>query len=305
MKILITGGKGMLGRTLQREFGAHEITIADLPDWDITDEAQLTAKMAEIAPDVIIHCAAMTRVDDCESKRDLAFRLNEQGCANVARAAKAVNARLFAISTDYVFSGDVPENADTDQPWEWSETDTPRPRTVYGASKFAGEQMIQAIYPDNSVILRIAWLYGAGGPSFVHTMAKLAFQDGPALKVVNDQLGNPTSTKVVADVIRFLLQHPDVSGIVHGTCTGVCSWYDLTKELFALLSEIPSIKSSNRQLRALQPCTTAEFPRPAPRPHNSALKKEVLALLGYSTPDWRAALADFVTSEFANFPPIC
>jgi len=281
MKILITGGKGMLGRTLQKELAAHELVVADLPEWDITDDQDFLAKTAAEAPDVIIHCAAMTKVDDCETNRELAFKLNEMGSRNVALAAKVCGARLIAISTDYVFSGEPPR-----EPWAWSETDIPRPRTVYGASKFAGEQMIQMILPE-AVILRIAWLYGAGGPSFIHTMAKLGAQAGDPLKVVNDQRGNPTSTKVVADVIAFLLTKPDVSGIVHGTCEDQCTWYELTVELFRLLG----LK------RGVVPCTTAEFPRPAPRPKNSALKKSVLNLLGYRTLNWKDALAEFIATE--------
>ena len=278
MKILITGGKGMLGRTLQKHLAGHELTIADLPDWDITKDTDFVAKVAAVNPELIVHCAAMTKVDDCEAKRDLAFKLNEEGSRNVALAAKTCGARLIAISTDYVFSGEPPK-----EPWAWSETDIPRPRTVYGASKFAGEQMIQMILPD-AVILRIAWLYGEGGPSFVHTMAKLGAQAGGPLKVVNDQRGNPTSTDVVANVIKFLITKPEVSGIIHGTCEDQCTWYDLTVELFRLLD----LK------REVVPCSTDEFPRPAPRPHNSALKKSVLNLLGYRTPNWKVALANFI-----------
>ena len=282
MRILVTGGKGMLGRTLQRALSEHEIVVADLPEWDITDSDGFMEKTLAAKPDAVVHCAAMTKVDDCETNRDLAFRLNEEGSRNVALAAKAVGARLIAISTDYVFSGDPPR-----EPWAWGETDIPRPRTVYGASKFAGEQMVQMIMPE-AAIVRIAWLYGAGGPSFVHTMAKLGAQEGAPLKVVDDQRGNPTSTDVVADVVKFLLSKPDVSGIVHGTCEGACTWYDLTVELFRLLG----------CSREVVPCTTEEFPRPAPRPRNSALRKSVLNLLGYRTPDWKAALADFVAKEF-------
>lgn len=272
----------MLGRTLQKALSEHTIIVADLPEWDITAGEALTAAVTAAAPDVIIHCAAMTKVDDCETKRDLAYRLNEEGSRHVACAARSAGARLIAISTDYVFSGEPPQ-----EPWAWRETDVPAPRTVYGASKYAGEQAILAELPE-ATIVRIAWLYGAGGPSFVHTMAKLGAQAGAPLKVVDDQVGNPTSTSVVAAVIQFLLKHPEVSGIVHGTCEGVCSWYDLTVELFRLLG----LK------REVVPCTTAEFPRPAPRPKNSALAKEVLGLLGYKTPDWKTALADFVQKEF-------
>lgn len=282
MKILITGGKGMLGRTLQRHFAAHELIVADLPEWDITDDAAFTEKVARVAPDVIIHCAAMTKVDDCEVKRDLAFKLNEEGSRNVAIAAKTCGARLIAISTDYVFSGEPPT-----EPWAWGEQDVPRPRTVYGASKFAGEQMIEMILPD-AIILRIAWLYGSGGPSFVHTMAKLGAQEGAPLKVVNDQRGNPTSCDAVADVIAFLLTKPEVSGIIHGTCEGQCTWYDFACEIKRLLPTFT---------REITPCTTAEYPRPAPRPVNSALKKSTLNLLGYRTPTWQKALADFVAQE--------
>ena len=286
MKIVITGGKGMLGRTLQKELAEHEIVVADLPDWDITDDEGFLTKLMAVAPDVVIHCAAMTNVDACESDRDRAFRLNEEGSRNVALACAACGARLFAISTDYVFSGEPPR-----EPWAWSETDIPRPRTVYGLSKFSGEQMVQMLNSD-ATVLRIAWLYGAGGPSFVHTMAKLGAEEGAPLRVVNDQRGNPTSAKAVADVIRFLLTRPDVSGIVHATCEDQCTWYDLACEVKRLMG--------GRFPRAVEPCTIEEFPRPAPRPHNSALKKSVLNVLGYRTPNWKKALADFVSAEFAR-----
>ena len=286
MKIVITGGKGMLGRTLQKELAEHEIVVADLPDWDITDDEGFLRKLMAAAPDVVIHCAAMTNVDACEADRNLAFKLNEEGSRNVALACSACGARLFAISTDYVFSGEPPR-----EPWAWSETDIPRPRTVYGLSKFSGEQMVQMLNSD-ATVLRIAWLYGAGGPSFVHTMAKLGAEAGAPLRVVNDQSGNPTSAKAVADVIRFLLTRPDVSGIVHATCEDQCTWYDLACEVKRLMGD--------RFPRAVEPCTTEEFPRPAPRPHNSALKKSVLNVLGYRTPNWKKALADFVSAEFAR-----
>ncbi len=279
MKIVITGGNGMLGRTLCAELAAHTCVVADLPDWDITNAARFAEQLAAEQPDVVIHCAAMTKVDDCETNEALAYKLNEEGSLNVARACAAVGARLFAISTDYVFSGEPPS-----EPWEWDEAETPRPRTVYGMSKFAGEQVILANCP-NAVILRIAWLYGKGGPSFVHTMLKLGEQAGDPLKVVDDQVGNPTSTKTVADVIQFLLTRPDVSGVVHATCEGTCSWYEFACAIKRLCPTFT---------REIVPCTTDEFPRPAPRPRNSALKKGTLNLLGYHTPSWQEALANFL-----------
>lgn len=286
MKILITGGNGMLGRTLSRSFSAdgHEVIIADLPDWDITRDGETAAKIMEVSPDVVVHCAAMTKVDDCESNRELAFKINEDGSRNVALAAKLAGARLFAISTDYVFSGEPPR-----EPWAWSEQDIPRPRTVYGASKAAGEQLMTMIYPE-TVILRIAWLYGEGGPSFVHTMMKLGEKEGDPLKVVNDQRGNPTSCDTVADVIKFLFSRPDVSGIVHATCEEQCSWYDFAVEIKRLVLERGGIF-----VRDIVPCTTEEFPRAAPRPRNSALKKSILNVLGYRTPTWKKALKAFLS----------
>ena len=285
MKILITGGKGMLGRTLVKALAGHELAVADLPEWDILDAEGFVSRMKAFSPDAVVHCAAMTKVDDCESQRELAYRLNETGSRNVALACRECGARLVAISTDYVFSGEAPSEL-----WSWRETDEPAPRTVYGASKLAGEKQVLSICPNTSAVLRIAWLYGSGGPSFVHTMAKLGAQEGAPLKVVDDQRGNPTSTAVVAEEVRFLLERPDVCGVVHGTCEGVTTWYGLTCELKRLLG--------GRFPREIVPCTTDEFPRPAPRPRNSALENAVLKSLGHCAPGWREALAQFVAEEF-------
>ncbi len=280
----------MLGRTLVKILSAdgHDVVVADLPEWDITDADSFMSGVLEVSPDLVVHCAAMTNVDGCESDRALAFRLNEEGSRNVAVACKVSGARLIAISTDYVFSGNPPS-----EPWAWGEADLPGPATVYGESKLAGERMVSMINGDNSVILRIAWLYGAGGPSFVHTMARLGAEAGQPLKVVDDQRGNPTSASVVADVVRFLIGRADIKGVVHGTCEEQCSWYEFALEIKRLLGD--------RFVREIVPCSTAEFPRPAPRPRNSALKKSVLNVAGYRTRRWKDALADFVASgEFGQ-----
>ena len=283
MKIVITGGKGMLGRTLQKELAEHEIVVADLPDWDITDDEGFLRKLMAAAPDVVIHCAAMTNVDACEADRDLAFKLNEEGSRNVALACSACGARLFAISTDYVFSGEPPR-----EPWAWSETDIPRPRTVYGLSKFSGEQMVQMLNSD-ATVLRIAWLYGAGGPSFVHAMMNLADGSRPVLKVVDDQHGNPTSALAVARHLGILLDHPELTGTFHLTCEGEATWADFSREIFRLAGRHQQVA----------PCATADFPRPAPRPLNSRLEKRMLRLCGLPPmPDWHDALAEFMALEF-------
>lgn len=281
MKILITGGKGMLGRTLKRRLeSANSIFVADLPECDILDSASLHAAFDAFQPDAVLHCAAMVNVDRCESEKETAFRLNETGSANVAQACKRCGARLIAISTDYVFDGAKSE--------AYTEDDACHPMTVYGASKLAGERAVFSQLPD-AVVLRIAWLYGRGGPSFVHTMAGLGSIDGEALKVVDDQRGNPTSAESVADAVEFILAHPEIRGAVHGTCDGVCSWYGFASELFRLLG----LK------RVLVPCTTQQFPRPAPRPANSALEKGVLKAAGFKPKFWKDALREFVAEEFA------
>ena len=280
MKLLITGGKGMLGRTLQQEFKDCELVIADLPEADITDPAGFDAFLAKASPDAVIHCAAMTAVDKCETETDLAYRLNAFGTANVAAACHRHHVRLIAISTDYVFEGDA------DRPY--SEFDRPNGgNTVYGKSKFAGEEAIRNHCPDH-VICRISWLYGSGGPSFVHAMMKLSDGTRPELKVVADQHGNPTSTTAVARQLRNILECRELVGTFHLTCEGEATWAEFAAEIFRLAGKTQKII----------PCTTDEFPRPAPRPKNSRLEKRMLRLAGLPPmPDWHEALAEFMRTE--------
>ena len=281
MKVLLTGGKGMLGRTLCAELTDFEVLPTDLPEADITDAAGFDALLKKERPDAVIHCAAMTAVDKCETEIDFAYKLNAFGTANVASACRRNNIRLIAISTDYVFEGD------SDRPY--NEFDLPSGgRTVYGKSKFAGEEAIRRHCPDH-VICRISWLYGAGGPSFVHAMMNLADGTRPELKVVADQIGNPTSTLAVARKLREILNNPMLTGTFHLTCEGEGSWADFAAEIFRLAGKEQKIV----------PCTTAEFPRPAPRPANSRLDKMMLRLSGLSPmPHWKDALAEFMSSEF-------
>ena len=281
MKLLITGGKGMLGRTLQQEFRDCELVIADLPEADITDPAGFDAFLAQAAPDAVIHCAAMTAVDKCETEIDLAYKLNAFGTANVAAACHRHGVRLIAISTDYVFEGS------SDRPY--CEFDLPSGgNTVYGKSKFAGEEAVRRHCPDH-VICRISWLYGPGGPSFVHAMMKLADGTRPELKVVADQHGNPTSTLAVARQLRNILGRRELVGTFHMTCEGEATWAEFAAEIFRL---------AGKEQRIV-PCTTEEFPCPAPRPKNSRLEKMMLRLAGLPPmPDWREALAEFMRLEF-------
>jgi len=278
MRLLITGAEGMLGRTLMRTLAEVEPIGVDIDECDITDAAAITTLMERIRPDTVLHGAAMTAVDRCESESDLAWRVNAIGTGNVAIAAHRNGARLIAISTDYVFSGDL------DRPYhEW---DAVGPRSVYGHSKLAGEELVRTHCPDH-VIARTAWLYGPGGPSFVHTMLRLGVEDGPPLKIVNDQIGNPTSTVALAGAIRSLLNAP-VGGTFHLSCEGEATWYELACEVFA----------SQGLTREVIPCGTQEYPTPAPRPKNSRLEKRALSLHGLPRmPDWRESLHGFLAEE--------
>ena len=280
MKILITGANGMLGRTLRSELKDFEIIPTDLPEGDITNASLFDLLLKKHAPDAVIHCAAMTAVDKCESEKDLAYKLNALGSTNVAASCHRNNIRLIAISTDYVFDGS------SDFPY--TEFDRPTGgHTVYGKSKFAGEEAIRCHCPDH-VICRISWLYGAGGPSFVHAMLKLADGTRPELKVVDDQRGNPTSTSAVARALRHILNNKELVGTFHLTCEGEASWAEFAAEIFRL---------KNIEQKII-PCRTDEFPRPAPRPANSRLEKMMLRLAGLPPmPHWQEALKEFLESE--------
>ena len=274
----------MLGRTLVRELGGEfEVIPTDLPEADITDEVSLDAVFEQHAPDVVIHCAAMTAVDRCETERDFAFRLNARGTANVAALCNRRGIKLIAVSTDYVFDGD------SYRPYNEFDRATGG-RTVYGQSKFAGEEAVRTLCP-NHVIARISWLYGAGGPSFVHAMMSLADGSRPVLKVVADQLGNPTSAVAVARALKGVLNRSGLCGTFHLTCEGEATWAEFAEEIFRLAGKNQKV----------QPCTTEEFPRPAPRPKNSRLDKMGLRLAGLPPmSDWKDALAEFMATEFAG-----
>ncbi len=264
----------MLGSTLQRYLREHDLLVADLPEVDITDAAGMDETIQRFAPALVIHCAAATNVDGCEADPDTALKVNAIGSAAVAAAAGRAGARIIAISTDYVFDGQA------DRPYD--EFDPPAPQTVYGISKLAGEAAVRAHCPDHTII-RTAWLYGERGPSFLHTMLKLGRQEGAPLKVVQDQRGNPTSTDALARLIVQLIHNP-LPGVIHGSCEGEATWFDFAVEIFQRYN----LK------RALVPCSTQEFPRPAPRPANSSLDNRVLRVAGMDPmPHWRDALADF------------
>ncbi len=273
MKILITGSTGLLGRELVKKFSRHSLLLPSSNELNVTNAAQVYRFCRENKPDVIIHSAAYTNVDACEIKPELAFAVNADGSKNIAQAAYESGARLVGISSDYVFDGKL------NRPY--SEYDVPfGPLSVYGQSKLLGEQNIQNSC-DNWVIVRVSWLYGEGGKNFVSTMLKAARSGLPEIKVVNDQIGNPTSTVSAAAAIERLLK-TDFRGIVHATCEGEASWFDFAQEIF---------RAAGINQKVV-PCTTEEYPRPAPRPRNSRLENRVLRELQLPPMlDWRKELS--------------
>jgi dTDP-4-dehydrorhamnose reductase len=262
----------------------YRVTGIDLPEVDITDLSQVFKTVQGVRPDVIIHAAAYTDVDGCESNSKTAFTVNRDGTWNVAQACAEMGCRLIYYSTDYVFDGT--------KTTPYVETDLLDPQTVYGKSKLAGEEAVLESL-DDFAILRIAWVYGCQGKNFVKTMIRLGKQqvaDREAgksvslLKVVNDQIGNPTWTEEIVKQTATVLEN-DLQGVYHATGEGVASWYEFARQIF-----------ENLHLEVdIQPCTTAEFPRPAPRPAHSALENGRLKKAGLNVMrDYRVALDEFL-----------
>jgi dTDP-4-dehydrorhamnose reductase len=276
VKILVTGAKGMLGRTLVPSLEKHEVLPVDIEEMDILEEIEINRVFSQFRPDAVVHCAAMTDVDGCEKSPHLAMAINGTASGNIAKASQEYGSRMIAISTDYVFNGNL------ERPY--LELDPTAPETAYGRSKLAGERLIQQNCEDH-LIMRIAWLYGQGGPSFVHTIGNLLNVQGEPLRVVNDQIGNPTSCADVAGAIIEYLQDRKLTGVVHNTCEGEATWFDLACQL-------KDLKGASRDI---VPCTSEEFPRPAKRPANSRLENRVRKDLGFpDLKDWRLSLELFI-----------
>ncbi len=280
MKILITGAKGQLGRDLVR-MGSDTHTLVPFcrTELDVTNQEQTLSIIRSTAPNVIIHAAAYTAVDTAESHEEYAFRVNAIGARNIMVAAEQIGAKVCYVSTDYVFDGNG------DKPY--GEYDITHPTSVYGKSKLAGEQLTQSL-SSRYFIVRTSWLYGCYGNNFVKTMLKLG-AERESLRVVNDQIGSPTYT---VDLARFLLQlvTTESYGIYHASNSGVCSWYEFAKEIFAEAGMSTSVI----------PCTTAEFPRPAPRPKYSVLGNMAIRTNGFRPlQSWQDALHAFMKEYVA------
>ncbi|MFH1148163.1 MAG: dTDP-4-dehydrorhamnose reductase [Pseudomonadota bacterium] len=275
MRILVLGARGMLGTDLVARIRLLHTVIAHThADWDIADETACRKGIASSNADVVINCAAFTRVDDCEQNREKAFLVNGEAVRFISEACSVHGARLIQMSTDYVFNGR--KNS------PYRENDIPDPISVYGRSKLKGEEYASGI-PD-SLIVRTSWVFGKNGTNFVSTIRKLAGEKD-TLRIVDDQAGSPTFTIDLASAISDLIEKK-TSGIVHVTNSGVCTWYEFAKEI---------VRISGYSNVGLVPIKTSELDRPAPRPPYSVLDNARYAeITGDFLRPWQGALKDYL-----------
>ena len=252
---LILGANGQLGKSLQTVLTANDIsfTAVDHQTLDITDRDACIKLFNSLSPEVVVNCAAWTAVDLAEDNKAEAFRINCDATRNIAIASREVNAINVHVSTDYVFSGVADAPYDVDSPTA--------PVSVYGKSKLCGEVAVTEEYPERSYIVRTAWLYSPHGGNFVKTMIRKA-RSASAVRVVSDQLGQPTLAANLAQHIVDLVANQAPFGIFHGTNSGIASWYDLTVEIYTQLGVDTSLVS---------PVPTSEYPTKAVRPQYSVL----------------------------------
>lgn len=289
--ILVTGAKGQLGRELinclssrQTELGPVELferpytfTGIDIDELDLTNADAVREYFSQHPFSCIINCAAFTNVNACESQEEAAYQANKVGPENLAKEAQKHGIRLIHISTDYVFDGDGKT--------PYKETDPPHPVSAYGRTKLAGEQAVEENCSQYAIV-RTSWLYGYYGHNFVKTIQKAGREKG-VLKVVSDQVGNPTNASDLAYHLLKLVTSPE-TGIFHGTGRGICSWYDFAKKIIEY-SGIDAV---------VNPCTTEEYPTPAHRPAYSALDHTHMdKAVRYEFRPWQEALKYFVDHE--------
>jgi dTDP-4-dehydrorhamnose reductase len=298
-RILLLGAIGQLGAELQRSFaGRGEIISCTRDRVDLAAEDQLRSLVRDTAPSLILNAAAYTAVDKAESEPELARGINAVAPRILAEEALRNHTLLVHYSTDYVFDGSKTA--------PWSEDDQTRPLNVYGASKLAGEEAIRQV-GGRYLIFRTSWVYGPRGKNFLLTMLRLG-QERDQLRVVDDQIGAPTSSAALADATRAVIDailggpresEPAWSGVYHMTCGGAVSWYGFAQAIFDRAHTM-----LNARVPALAPISSGEYPTPAQRPRNSVLSCEKLQRrFGVRLPDWLSALDDVLRELSARRIP--
>ena len=278
MRVLVTGVRGQIGTELLAlcEAAGDEVIRFGSPDHDVSDRDAVLQAVTNTHPDAIVHAAAYTAVDACETETDRAYATNALGSRHIAEAANLVGAHVVGLSTDYVFDGTKGE--------PYVEWDEPNPQSVYGRSKLAGERELAAA--TSATVVRTSWVCGRHGHNMVKTILRLA-EDGIDPKFVDDQRGHPT---IVADLVpvlrRFAVERR--AGTFHVTNQGALSWFEFAREVFTAAGHDPA---------RVSPISTADLdpPRPAPRPANSVLDNAAMRLSGLPLlPDHHASLAQLV-----------
>jgi dTDP-4-dehydrorhamnose reductase len=274
MKVLITGAGGMLGKALTSCLETRDHQVKGLPKevLDVTNYAQVIETLESERPEIVIHGAAYTKVDQAESEPDLAYLINGYGTENLAVGCSKLNIPMVYVSTDYVFDG---EQNRPYYPW-----DQTRPISVYGKSKLAGERAVQH-HLNHFYIVRTSWLYGPHGRNFVDTIYQMA-KEGKPLRVVSDQFGTPTCTLTLSETIADLIL-TGRWGIYHGTDGGVTNWFEFARAITRDMNV------------SVTPIETKDMPRPATRPKYSVLDKTTLVhTLGREVVPWQEALAMYL-----------
>lgn len=277
MRIFITGISGQLGQALVTALAGATVFGPDREALDISDLTATKRAIADFAPEVVIHAAAMTHVDECALHPEQAYRINALGTRNVALACQATGATLAYISTNEVFNGFKSE--------PYLEYDVPDPINAYGRSKLAGEWFTQTLL-NRFYIIRTAWLFSRSGANFIHKILRLADEHG-SLQVVTDEVSSPTYAPDLAQAIARLIQ-TDGYGIYHLVNEGGCSRFALARRALEL---------TGRQHVALQPISRAQYRRPSTPPAYTILRNFAAAEMGIRLRPWEEALADFLKRE--------
>ena len=278
MSWLVTGGSGQLGIAVSQELYKLGISFDawSSKDLDITQSSTVGEAIEKLSPRVIINCAAWTDVDGAESHEAEASRVNSDGPENLALAAKLSNSKLIHVSTDYVFSGEGQAPLQIE--------DEINPQSAYGRTKALGESRVLASNPESSFIVRTAWLYSSLGKNFAKSMTKLALKGVGEVRVVNDQVGQPTSASDLAKQLVELGRSTSPVGIYHGTNSGQATWFEFAQEIF---------KIAGADVGRVIPVSTSEYPRPAKRPSYSVLSHDAWAGTAVKPMrDWRIALTE-------------
>jgi dTDP-4-dehydrorhamnose reductase len=278
MTWLITGGSGQLGIALSEELDSRGLVFTALgsKDLDITQGPVVRDLVSQVSPTVIVNCAAWTDVDAAETNKAQASKVNSYGAENIALAAKNCGAKLIHVSTDYVFSGEGKT--------PWQVADEINPQSAYGRTKADGEGRVLGTYTENSSIIRTAWLYSPWGKNFAKTMLRLALEGDGEVRVVDDQVGQPTSATDLAKQVVELSLSSSPAGIYHGTNSGQATWFEFAKEIF---------KMSGADINRVIPVSSSEYLRPAQRPAYAVLSHDSWATASVKPMrDWRIALAE-------------